>query len=52
MTQVLECSICDAEISLERDQRSGDLVVCSYCKGTFKLLRSKDKWILSEDYDE
>jgi hypothetical protein len=52
MTQVLECSICDAEIPLERGQRSGDLVVCSYCKVAFKLLRSKDKWILSEDFDE
>jgi len=52
MTQVLECSICDADVPLERDQRSGDLVVCSYCKVTFKLLRSKDKWILSEDFDE
>jgi hypothetical protein len=52
MTEELECSICDADIPLERGQKSGDLIVCSYCEVTFKLLRGKDKWILTEDFDE
>ena len=52
MAEVLECSICDADIPLERDQKTGDLVVCSYCKATFTLVKAKDKWILSEDFDE
>ncbi len=47
----LECPVCEADIPLEGDEESGDLMVCSYCKGTFKLLRKKDKWILSEDID-
>jgi hypothetical protein len=52
MATFLECPICDAEIPLEKDDRSGDLVVCSYCKETLKLLRKSDKWILIEEFDE
>ena len=52
MTEVLECPLCDAVIPLEGGQKSGDLIVCSYCQITLKLLKGKDKWILSEDFDE
>jgi len=52
MTTELECPICDADIPLEGNEKSGDLVLCSYCKVTFKLLRTKDKWVLSEDFEE
>jgi len=52
MAEILECSICDADIPLERGQKTGDLVVCSYCQVTFKLVKGKDKWILSEEFDE
>jgi hypothetical protein len=52
MTEDLECPICDSDIPLEGDERSGDLVLCSYCKMTFKILRKKEKWILVEDFDE
>jgi len=52
MTEDLECPICDADIPLEGDEKSGDLVLCSYCKMTFKILRKKEKWILVEDFEE
>jgi hypothetical protein len=52
MTEDLECPNCDADIPLEGDEKSGDLVLCSYCKMTFKILRKKDKWILVEDFEE
>jgi len=51
MAKELECPICDADIPLDGNEKSGDLVLCSYCKVTFKLLRTKDKWILSEDFE-
>jgi hypothetical protein len=52
MTEDLECPICDADIPLDGDERSGDLVLCSYCKMSFKILRKKEKWILVEDFEE
>jgi len=52
MTNDLECPICEADISLEGNEKSGDLILCSYCSVTFKLLRKKDKWILVEDFEE
>ncbi len=48
----LECPICEADIPLEGDEKLGDLVMCSYCKGTFKLLRIKNKWVLEEEFEE
>jgi hypothetical protein len=48
----LECPICDADIPLDGNEKSGDLILCSYCKVTFKLLKTKDKWMLSEDFEE
>jgi len=52
MATILECPICDAEIPLEKDDRSGDVVQCSYCKEPLKLLRTTDKWILVEEFEE
>ncbi len=52
MITVLECPICDAEIPLENDERSGDLVQCSYCKETLKVLKKKDGWTLIEEFEE
>jgi hypothetical protein len=52
MSIELECPICEADIPLEGDEETGDLVVCSYCKVTLKMIKKKDKWILSEDFDE
>jgi hypothetical protein len=52
MATELECPICDADIPLDGNEKSGDLVLCSFCKVTFKLLRTKDKWVLSEDFEE
>jgi hypothetical protein len=52
MSEELECPVCDADIPLEEDVKSGDLVLCSYCKMTFKILRKKEKWILVEDFEE
>jgi hypothetical protein len=52
MDTLLECPICEADIPLDGDEKSGDLVLCSYCNVTFKILRKKDKWILVEDFEE
>jgi hypothetical protein len=52
MPTELECPICDAEIPLEGTERPGDLVLCSYCKVTFKIISTKDRWILSDDFEE
>ena len=48
----MECPVCEAYIPLEGDERSGDMVLCSYCKVTFKLLRKKGNWILAEEFEE
>jgi len=52
MSSSLECPICEADIPLDGDEKSGDLVLCSYCHVTFKMLRKKGEWILVEDFDE
>jgi hypothetical protein len=52
MAKELECPVCEASIPLEGDEKSSDLIMCSYCKTTLKLLRMKDGWILSEDFEE
>jgi hypothetical protein len=52
MSTDLECPVCSADIPLDGDEKSGDLVQCSYCKVTFKLIKTKSKWILDEDFDE
>jgi hypothetical protein len=52
MATSLECPICEADIPLDGDEKSGDLIQCSYCKITLKILRTKDKWILVEDFEE
>lgn len=52
MAEEMTCPICEAEIPLEGDEESGDFLMCSYCKVTFKMLRKKDKWILVEDFEE
>ena len=52
MADTLECPICEADIPLDGDEKSGDLVLCSYCSVTFKILRKKENWILVEDFEE
>jgi hypothetical protein len=52
MANELICPICEAEIPLDGDEESGDLVMCSYCKMTLKMLRTKDKWTLLDDFEE
>ncbi len=52
MSTELECPICDADIPLEGDEKTGDLIVCSYCKVTFKMIKKKEGWALDEDFDE
>ena len=52
MIKELECPICDADILLETDDKPGDLVMCSYCKVTFKILQTKDRMMLVETFEE
>ena len=51
-TKEMECPICEAYIPLEGDERPGDMILCSYCHVTFKLLREKGDWILAEEFEE
>jgi uncharacterized protein YbaR (Trm112 family) len=51
-TQELVCPVCEADIPLDGDERPGDLLYCSYCKMTFKMLKKKDNWFLEEDFEE
>jgi hypothetical protein len=51
-TQELVCPVCEADIPLDGDERPGDLIYCSYCKMTFKMMKKKDNWILEEDFEE
>lgn len=51
MSTDLECPICDADIPLDGDERTGDLILCSFCKVTFKLVKKKEKWVLAEEYE-
>ncbi len=48
----MECPICEAYIPLEGDERPGDMILCSYCRVTFKLLREKGRWALAEEFEE
>jgi hypothetical protein len=52
MSKYLECPVCEADIPLEGNEKSGDLILCSYCKVIFKLIRAKGKWTLTEDFEE
>lgn len=52
MATELECPICEADIPMDSDATTGDLMLCSFCKVTFKLIKKKEKWHLTEDYDE
>ena len=52
MSKEVECPICSADIPLDGDEKTGYLVMCSYCKMTFKLLKKKDGWSLMEDFEE
>ncbi len=52
MATDVQCPLCEADIPLDGDEKTGDLVLCSYCKCTFKMIKTKDKWALSEDFEE
>ena len=52
MSTELECPVCDADVPLDGGEKPGDLIMCSFCKVTFKLLKKEDNWILEENFDE
>jgi hypothetical protein len=52
MATELICPICEAEIPLDGDEEPGDLVMCSYCKMTLKMVKTKEKWVLVDDFEE
>ncbi len=35
------CPVCDADITLDGDERPGESVYCSYCNSTLKIYRIK-----------
>jgi hypothetical protein len=52
MATELTCPICEADIPLDGDEKTGDLLLCSYCKMTLKMVKAKDKWVLEDDFEE
>ena len=52
MATELTCPICEADIPLDGDEKSGDLVLCSYCKSTLKMIKTQDRWVLDEEFEE
>ena len=52
MANEVICPICEADIPLDGDEKTGDLILCSYCKVTFKMVKSKDKWVLDDEFEE
>jgi uncharacterized protein YbaR (Trm112 family) len=52
MADDVVCPICDADIPLDGDEKTGDLVVCSYCKTTLRIVKTKNKWVLDEEFEE
>jgi len=52
MESEIECPYCDADIPLDGDEKPGELVVCSYCDMTVKLLKKNGEWVPSEDVEE
>jgi len=51
MATDMECPICDADIPLDGNEKTGELVLCSFCKVTFKLVKKKEKLVLVEEYE-
>ena len=52
MAKEIECPMCEADIPLDGDEKPGELVLCSFCKSIFKVVRKKDKLILAEDFED
>ena len=52
MGSEVECPYCDADIPLDGDEKAGELVVCSYCNMTVRLLKKKGDWVPVEDLEE
>ncbi|MFQ5464457.1 MAG: hypothetical protein ACE5EI_00875 [Thermodesulfobacteriota bacterium] len=47
----LTCPLCDAEVPLDGDEKSGDQVCCPYCESPLKLKRTRaDEAFLVEDF--
>ena len=51
-TKELECPVCEADIPLEGGEQQGDMILCSYCKSPFKLLKQRGVWFLAEEFEE
>jgi len=46
-----KCPVCDADVTLDGDEGSGDTVYCSYCSSTIKIYSSRgsDNLTLTDD---
>ena len=40
-----KCPVCDADLTLDGDEKSGDTVYCSYCSSSIKIYATR-----GEDY--
>ena len=47
------CPICDADVPMSGDERTGDVVYCAYCEAPLRLakLSSEDEPHLTEEED-
>ena len=51
MSREIACPICDADVSVDPDAKSGDEVYCSYCRAPIRLKSiSEDDVELEDDY--
>jgi hypothetical protein len=42
---VVECPVCLRDVQPPLDAREGDIILCPYCKISFRLLWVNDQWI-------
>ncbi len=46
----LQCPLCDAEVPLSEDDKTGDQVFCTYCQCPLRVRKKAEKVYLVEDF--
>jgi hypothetical protein len=52
MGDLIECPICDAEVELDNDFRSGDEIYCTFCQSPLTVSKRGDKWVVSVEGED
>ncbi|MFQ5428247.1 MAG: hypothetical protein ACE5EZ_04625 [Thermodesulfobacteriota bacterium] len=45
-----QCPLCDAEVALGEDEKTGDQIYCSYCQCPLRVREKKENKYLVEDF--